>query len=84
MFAFAIFNQINKKLFLARDRAGEKPVYYYSKNNIFLFGSELNSIISVIKPEINYDNIYQYLRYSFIDSNTPYNCILELTSWQLV
>src|ERR1035437_5922973 len=72
MFAFAIFNQIDKILFLARDRAGEKPLYIYSKNDFFIFGSELNSIVSADKPGINYDNIYQYLRYSFINSNTPY------------
>lgn len=83
MFAFAIFNRCSKKLFLARDRAGEKPLYIYSKNDIFIFGSELNTIASIIRPEINYNNIYQYLRYSFIDSNTPYNEVFELTagSW---
>lgn len=83
MFAFAILNQTNKKLFLARDRAGEKPFYIYSKDNIFIFGSELNAIASITKPEINYNNIYQYLRYSFTDSNTPYKYVFELTagSW---
>jgi asparagine synthase (glutamine-hydrolysing) len=83
MFAFAIFNQHSKKLFLARDRAGEKPLYIYSKNDIFIFGSELSAIAAIIKPEINYNNIYQYLRYSFIDSNTPYNEVFELSagSW---
>lgn len=83
MFAFAILNQSNKKLFLARDRAGEKPLYIYSKGNLFIFGSELNAITSITKPEINHNNIYQYLRYSFIGSNTPYNDISELPagSW---
>lgn len=83
MFAFAIFNEDDKKLFLARDRAGEKPLYIYSKKEKLIFGSELNSIISPIRPEINYDNIYEYLRYSFISANTTYIDVREVLagSW---
>jgi asparagine synthase (glutamine-hydrolysing) len=83
MFAFAVFNQRNKTIFIARDRAGEKPLYIYSKGNIFIFGSELNAISAITKPEINLNNINQYLRYSFIDSNTPYTEVSELPagSW---
>jgi asparagine synthase (glutamine-hydrolysing) len=83
MFAFAIFNKFNNKLFLARDRAGEKPLYFFTKNNIFIFGSELNAIASIVKPEIKNINIYQYLRYSFTDFNTPYSDVFELSagSW---
>jgi asparagine synthase (glutamine-hydrolysing) len=83
MFAFAIFNKFNNKLFLARDRAGEKPLYFFTKNNLFIFGSELNAIASIVKPEIKNINIYQYLRYSFTDFNTPYSDVFELSagSW---
>ena len=83
MFAFAILDQRNKKLFLARDRAGEKPLYIYSGTSTLIFCSELNPIADIIKPEIDYDNFYQYLRYSFIDSSTPYKYISELAagSW---
>ncbi len=45
MFAFAIWDKKNKELFLARDRYGIKPLYYYFKNNVFLFGSEIKSIL---------------------------------------
>ena len=78
MFAFAIFNQSNKKLLIARDRAGEKPLYIYLKNELFIFASELNTITCIAKPEINRNNIYEYLRYSFIDIKTPYNEVFEL------
>ena len=42
MFAFAIFDKEKKKIFLARDRAGKKPLYYYKNRGIFFFASELN------------------------------------------
>jgi len=45
MFAFAIWDKNNKELFIARDRYGIKPLYYYFKNGVFIFGSEIKSII---------------------------------------
>ena len=45
MFAFAIWDEKANKLFLARDRIGIKPLYYYSGNNRFIFSSELKGII---------------------------------------
>jgi asparagine synthase (glutamine-hydrolysing) len=46
MFAFAIFNKVNNELFIARDRYGVKPLYYSSKDNLFIFASEIKSILS--------------------------------------
>ncbi len=43
MFAFAIYDSAEEKLFLFRDRAGVKPLYYYYQEGLFLFGSELKS-----------------------------------------
>ncbi len=54
MFAFAIWDQREKKLFAARDRFGQKPFYYHIRQNIFYFASEIKSIRSVISSvEIN-------------------------------
>lgn len=44
-FAFAIWDSVEKELFLARDRTGVKPLYYYFKDNIFIFSSEIKSIL---------------------------------------
>jgi asparagine synthase (glutamine-hydrolysing) len=83
MFAFAIFNIHNNQLFIARDRAGEKPLYIYHSGNQISFCSELNALTSIFKPELNYENFNQYLRYSFLSSHTPYQNIFELEagSW---
>jgi asparagine synthase (glutamine-hydrolysing) len=45
MFAFAIWNNNENSLFLARDRYGIKPLYYYYKNGEFVFGSEIKAIL---------------------------------------
>jgi asparagine synthase (glutamine-hydrolysing) len=76
MFAFAILDKKNKKLILARDRVGKKPLYYYHKDNKFCFASELNALKAMTNLKIDNDIIYQYLRFGFFyDKNTPYkNC----------
>lgn len=78
MFAFAIYDKPNCLLILARDRAGKKPLYYFCRNGKFGFSSELNTIASLDTFGINYNNINQYLRYSFTGSSTPYQDICEL------
>src|SRR5262249_4812008 len=45
MFAFAIFDGVARKLFLARDRTGIKPLYYYIGPKGIVFGSELKSLL---------------------------------------
>ena len=44
MFAFAIWDEVNQELFLARDRFGEKPLYYSYKDGTFLFASECKAL----------------------------------------
>jgi asparagine synthase (glutamine-hydrolysing) len=45
MFAFAIYDKSHRRLFLARDRFGEKPLYYFTKPKFFAFASELSSVL---------------------------------------
>ncbi len=51
MFAFAIYDKRINKLYLARDIAGEKPLYYLEKNNNFYFASEAKSLIKELNPK---------------------------------
>src|SRR5436190_12252574 len=44
MFAFGIWNEKKRELFLARDRFGIKPLYYYHQNGNFVFASEIKGI----------------------------------------
>ena len=81
MFAFAIWDGNNNKLILARDRLGIKPLYYFRKNNLLIFSSELRSIKSsnLINTKINPSGIYQYLSYGRVGSEeTILEPILEL------
>jgi asparagine synthase (glutamine-hydrolysing) len=66
MFAFAIYDSKEKTVFIARDRFGEKPLYYTFVDGNFIFASELRAIINCIeKPEINLDAIASYLAFFY-------------------
>ncbi len=80
MFAFAIYDKSNKRLILARDRAGKKPLYFYSKENQFFFASELNAINKAVDGlKISKDAIASYLRVGFFYKGfTPYQDVAEL------
>jgi len=45
MFAFAIFDKVRGKLFIARDRFGKKPLYWFRHNGVFAFASELTALL---------------------------------------
>jgi len=68
MFAISIYDKQNDKLILIRDRAGVKPLYWYWKNNDFLFSSELKSFHQYLAFEksINLDSLSLYLQYGYI------------------
>lgn len=80
MFAFAILDKKQNKLFLARDRSGKKPLYIYRDDDSLLFASELNAIKAGSKNlSINEDAIYSYLRSGFFFSDfTPYKNVQEV------
>jgi asparagine synthase (glutamine-hydrolysing) len=63
MFAFALWDSRKKKMFLARDRVGKKPLYYYYDRERLVFASELKSILidKTIKREISNEALTDYL-----------------------
>lgn len=73
MFAFAVWDKKTETLTLARDRIGEKPLYYGWQENTFLFGSELKAlkVHPSFRSEINRDAICLYMRHNCIPS--PYS-----------
>ncbi|MCM3596582.1 asparagine synthase (glutamine-hydrolyzing) [Metabacillus idriensis] len=68
MFAFALWDRKERLLYLARDRMGEKPLYYGWAGKTFLFGSELKALKShpAFEWNVNRDALPLYLRYNCI------------------
>jgi len=79
MFALAIYDSKNNELLLVRDRAGKKPVYYYTDGKRLLFASELNAIRGQLSLDVNETNLQQFVRMGyFYKSATPYKNVWEL------
>src|SRR5262245_60215017 len=78
MFTFAIWDERNKSLFLARDRVGKKPLLYAHTNEELIFGSEFTALLThpSVSREVNYEAIHHYL--SFISVPAP------LTAYQSI
>ena len=81
MFAFAIHDARHSELFLARDRLGIKPLYYYNDERVFIAASEIKAILAtgLVAPELNRASIKNYFTYQFsIAPSTPFARIFEL------
>ena len=78
MFAIALYDIENKKLTLARDRVGKKPLYYYFNNGHFVFGSELKPIMMYpyFEKVVDKDVINHYLCNKYLVAPL---CIFEHT-----
>ena len=79
--AFALWDRKQKKLLLARDRMGKKPIYYTIQNGTFYFASELSALFAALphKPEVNLEAIDLYLSLQYIpDPLTAYQGIYKL------
>ncbi|MBI3399372.1 MAG: asparagine synthase (glutamine-hydrolyzing) [Deltaproteobacteria bacterium] len=70
MFAFAIWDERDKSLFLARDRVGKKPLYYRHANSAFVFASEIKAILqdTAFQRKPDYLAIHHYLTYQDVPS----------------
>ena len=60
MFSFVIINEKTQKIFVARDRFGEKPLYVFNDNNYLIFSSEMKAILNIksINFSLNNESIY--------------------------
>ena len=70
MFAFAVWDTHHRTLFLARDRLGKKPVFYYFDGRMFLFASEPKAILvdPGVRVEPDLAAIHYYLTYQYVPS----------------
>lgn len=88
MFAFAFFDASKKELFLARDRFGEKPLYYGFSHGVLVFASELNSIRKhpfFKNAELNINAISKYLHFDYIpNEETLFKNIYKLRPGQFL
>src|SRR4051812_39643079 len=68
MFAFAIWDGRNERLFLARDRFGEKPLFLYEDANGLYFASEIKALLRVpgIRVEVDFRSVWDYLAYRYV------------------
>lgn len=69
MFAIAIYDTLAQTVTLIRDRVGVKPLYYYHKDNDFVFASELKPIMQYKNDlEISKDALYEFFQFGYISS----------------
>lgn len=70
MFAFAIWDERRSRLFMARDRLGQKPLFYASLNDRFLFASEVKGILAhpSVTPRLDPAALHSYLALRFVPS----------------
>ncbi len=81
MFAFALWDSKNQKLFLARDRIGKKPLFYTVREGALFFGSEIKSLLEApqVPRSTRLESIDDYLTYGYTPSPfTMFEGILKL------
>ncbi len=78
MFAIAVWDFKEKRLFLIRDRFGEKPLYYGWSNGVFLFGSELKALQKYkrFSNQIDRGALSLYMKYMYVP--TPYSIFKDI------
>jgi asparagine synthase (glutamine-hydrolysing) len=81
MFALALYDSLTQELFLARDRAGIKPLYYYLDAETFIFASEIKALLAsgLVPHEIDQEALSLYLQFGYFPGeSTIYHGIKKL------
>lgn len=78
MFAFSFYDVNSHVMYIARDRMGIKPLYYYAKNGLFIFSSEIKGILNsgLVKAELYEDAIDEYLGNRYV--RAPYTFFKDI------
>jgi asparagine synthase (glutamine-hydrolysing) len=87
MFAFALYDERRRKLLIARDRLGKKPLHYALLNQRLLFGSEIKAILAVAPElaQVNQEALLQYFYFGYIpDPLTAFAPIQKLPPGHLL
>lgn len=87
MFAFALWDRKNKRLMIARDRMGEKPLYFYETRDKIIFSSEIKSILqsSEIPFILDPDAINLYFHYQYVpEPHTPIKNVRKLPAGHFI
>src|SRR5262245_9683775 len=72
MFAFVIWDDLERRLFAARDRIGVKPLYFYNRDGRFIFASEIKALLATghVSRSVHPEAFYHYL--SFLTTPAPH------------
>jgi len=87
MFCFAIYDEKNKQLMVARDHFGIKPCYYTETQHAILWGSEIKSLLTHpdVEREVNPESLWNYMTFQFVpDPLTMYKGIYKLPAGHLM
>jgi len=89
MFAFAIYDRLQRALTLARDRFGVKPLYFAQTSSTVLFGSEIKALLAhpALKPSLDCEALVEYLTFqNFFTNRTLFkDChLLPAGSWMRI
>lgn len=83
MFSFCIYDFKKNYIFLARDQLGIKPLYYYHDSNVFLFSSEVQSLMQsdYIFKNINFSELHKQILFSsYLKTNNPDTLLQNISS----
>ena len=81
MFAFCVYDIKEKQVYLARDRFGEKPLYFFCKKNCLYFSSEMKPLMHSLKQKltINLNSLDHFLKKSYVQTDSSiFNEILKV------
>jgi asparagine synthase (glutamine-hydrolysing) len=87
MFAFALYDDRKQKLFLCRDRMGEKPLYLYKQENSLIFSSELRPLVQAKAVDFELDPVAidEYFHYQYVpEPKTPIKGVSKLPAGHLL